>query len=81
MRGWEGERRGLSAEPSGHRTWGPRFHGRHEDPAGRAGSLGTLAQRPVPGEEGQGMPGISLGSLPLGFPKLGSPPACPPGRK
>ena len=47
---------------------------RHEDPAGRAGSLGTLAQRSVPGEEGQGMPGISLGSSPLEFPKLSSHP-------
>lgn len=31
---------------------GPRFGGRYEDPACRAGSLGTLALWSVPGEEG-----------------------------
>ena len=42
----------------------PRFSGRHEDPAGRASCLGTLAQWLVPGEEGPGMLGTSLGSSP-----------------
>ena len=46
----------------------PGFSGRHEDTAGRASCPGTMAQRLVPGEEGTGVLGTSLGSSPKAFP-------------
>ena len=46
----------------------PGFSGRHEDTAGRASCPGTMALRLVPGEEGTGVLGTSLGSSPKAFP-------------
>ena len=51
----------------------PRFSGRHEDPAGRASCPGTMAQHLVPGEEGPGVLGTSLGCSPEAFPNSVTP--------
>ena len=53
----------------------PGFFGRHEDPAGRASCLGTMAQRLVPGAEGPGVLGTSLDPSPKAFPNSVAPTA------